>query len=142
MSVYFVEQWYHAPAIGESLRTPIGILCVIACNRNLSFNTPKGSRQTVGKQLLAANDDPNKSFDVEVDWIRVSPAPSHVCVTILSEVTKYAWLGTICDCHLLRNIHTCNISARDVHPTMLHEPCLVCVLSSCSCVGAARRGRV
>ncbi|KAL3155322.1 hypothetical protein ABBQ38_010886 [Trebouxia sp. C0009 RCD-2024] len=41
--------------------------------RNLSFNTPKGSRQAATKQLLAADDDPNKSFDVEVDWIRALP---------------------------------------------------------------------
>ena len=86
MSAYFVEPWYYAPAIDELLRTPTGLTCVIACDRNLSFNTPKGSRQTVGKQLLAADDDPNKSFDVEVDWIRVSP--SQACVTILPECTK------------------------------------------------------
>ena len=52
--------------------------CMLLCvGRNLALNTPRGSRQSTSKALLAADDDTNKSFDMEVDWIRVSHPQSY-----------------------------------------------------------------
>lgn len=48
---------------------------VIACYRNLALNIPRGGRQSA--PLFTEDDGPQKNFDVEVDWIRVSHAASH-----------------------------------------------------------------
>ena len=65
--------------------------CLSWClGRNLALNTPRGSRQSPSKALLAADDDTNKSFDMEVDWIRVSHPPSCLKLLTFSSPTNFS----------------------------------------------------